>query len=388
MGGSTSGVVGTSGDRDWFRIALSAGGTYRFNLNGNSLGDPTLYLRDAAGTQLAFNDDANASLNSQINFTATTSGTYYLDAGAFSTGLGSYNLAVTTLGFVGTIGNDSIVGGIGDDSFLGSVGNDTLVGGSSGFDTVNYSALGGPVTLGAFGVLNKGANGIDRLVGIDSIVGSAGAGDTIDHSGAVSFGGVTVNGTDTNLNNGTVAVRGIGAPLPLSFNVSQFENVIGSIYDDSITGNQAANVLNGGSGNDTLNGDLGNDILNGGFGNDNLIGGLGIDILTGGAGNDAFIYTSIADSPSGFNRDVITDFELSFDRIDLSAIDANPFLLGNNAFTWTGFNGLINAAGQARFIQSGTNIVLQANTDANFGTFELEVQLNGLSTFASTNVIL
>jgi hypothetical protein len=186
---------------------------------------------------------------------------------------------------------------------------------------------------------------------------------------------VTVTGTTTNLTTGAVTVNGSGAPLPLSFNVQQFENVIGSNFNDSITGNSGANLLNGGSGNDILN------------------GGLGNDILTGGAGNDVFVYTSTLDSPSGANRDVITDFQRGFDRIDLSLIDSNPFnavfgINPNDAFIWQGLNGVINGVGQVRYIQSGANLVLQANTDFNFGNYELEIQLNALSSLSSADVIL
>jgi hypothetical protein len=91
IGGSASGVVNFNGDRDWFRLSLQAGRSYRFNLNGNTLSDPTLALRNATGTQLAFNDDFNGR-NSQISFNATTTGTFYLDAGAYNTGTGSYTL--------------------------------------------------------------------------------------------------------------------------------------------------------------------------------------------------------------------------------------------------------------------------------------------------------
>ncbi|MEY3825517.1 MAG: hypothetical protein RLZZ148_329, partial [Cyanobacteriota bacterium] len=96
VGGSRTGVVNFSRDRDWFGVSLQAGRSYRFNLNGNTLGDPTLALRNASGTQLAFNDDFNG-LNSQITFTPTIAGTYYLDAGAYSSGTGSYTvLAIDT----------------------------------------------------------------------------------------------------------------------------------------------------------------------------------------------------------------------------------------------------------------------------------------------------
>jgi Ca2+-binding RTX toxin-like protein len=284
---------------------------------------------------------------------------------------------------IGTNGNDSITGNndanvlsgrLGNDSLFGSSGNDKLDGGA-GADTANYSALGTTVTLGAFGVLNKGALGVDQLVSIETIVGSSLLGDTVNHSGAVSGGGVTVTGTTTNLSTGVVTVNGSGAPLPLSFNVQQFENVIGSNFNDSITGNNDANVLRGGLGNDTLN------------------GGLGRDTMTGGAGNDIFVYNRTTESPAGSNRDVITDFQRGFDKIDLSAIDANPFnaflsFNPNDAFTWKGLNGLISGIGQVRYIQSGANLLLQANTDFNFGNFELEIQLNALSSLSSTDVIL
>ena len=46
------------------------------------------------------------------------------------------------------------------------------------------------------------------------------------------------------------------------------ENGTGSMFDDTIIGNQEDNVLNGGAGNDVLQGFSGDDILTGGFGND------------------------------------------------------------------------------------------------------------------------
>jgi serralysin len=67
---------------------------------------------------------------------------------------------------------------------------------------------------------------------------------------------------------------------------SLIENAIGGAGDDSITGNQAANLLEGRLGNDTLRGLAGIDLLKGAEGNDTLEGGDGDDVLDGGAGND------------------------------------------------------------------------------------------------------
>ena len=55
--------------------------------------------------------------------------------------------------------------------------------------------------------------------------------------------------------------------------VSTFENVTGSMHNDTITGDYRFNVLNGMGGDDTLRG---------GGGADHLIGGAGADTLDGG----------------------------------------------------------------------------------------------------------
>ncbi len=87
------------------------------------------------------------------------------------------------------------------------------------------------------------------------------------------------------------------------------ENVLGSEFDDTLTGNSAANELAGGDGNDRLSG---------GGGNDTIDGGLGDDRLTGGGGNDTFIFAN------GYGNDTITDFvtgAATNDRIDVSDFD-------------------------------------------------------------------
>src|SRR5205085_6952052 len=60
------------------------------------------------------------------------------------------------------------------------------------------------------------------------------------------------------------------------------------------TGNNAANVITGGSGNDALSALLGNDTL---------IGGAGNDTMSGGLGNDVFVFQA------GFGHDTISDFD-------------------------------------------------------------------------------
>ena len=81
--------------------------------------------------------------------------------------------------------------------------------------------------------------------------------------------------------------------------------------------------------------------MNGGLDNDVLVGGLGRDVMTGGGGFERFDFNSAGESlPGLFSRDVITDFVgngiFAGDVIDVSTIDANVLLLGNQAFNFIG----------------------------------------------------
>ena len=377
----------------------------------------------------------------------------------------------------GTPGPDTILGTVFNELYLGLAGNDTLKGsagfdildGGAGTDVADYTSIGTVVTLKAFGILQKGVF-TDRLISIEKVVGSSLLGDTVDHSGAVTGGGFTVTGTTTDLAAGFAVVNGGPLPLPLTINIQNFENVIGSLYNDTITGNSSANVLSGAAGNDslfgldgndslsggdgddyldggfgfdTINGGNGNDttsyafysgpivanlttgvvsfpgnstltdtlisienliatngndsvtgnssanVLSGAAGNDTIIGGLGSDTLVGGSGNDIFRYFSTAESTSGaLNRDTIADFLLGTDWLDLSAIDANLSIAGDQAFTFLGSSAAFTNVGQLRYQVAGGNLFLYGNVDANFATSEFELQLSGLASIAATNIIL
>lgn len=162
-----------------------------------------------------------------------------IDASAFS---GS-----TTL--FGLAGNDSLAGGLGADSLVGGAGNDTLSGSLS-----NDTLIG--------------------TVGNDSLDGGGGT-DTADFSGAPA-------GVRVALKNGSA--RGDGKDR-----LRTIETVLGSAYNDVLTGNDLSNLLLGAGGNDRLNGLGGDDILVGELGFDRLLGGLGNDILLGGANDDLLV---------------------------------------------------------------------------------------------------
>ena len=139
----------------------------------------------------------------------------------------------------GRDGDDTLLGGGGDDRLVGGAGADILDGGE-GVDTADYSAA-------------------TSRVAVDLIHGNTDTG--VD--GAVYGGSEAVGDT-----------------------LSGIENVVGSGFADSLTGDDGANRLEAGAGGDWLNGRAGDDILDGGTGDDALSGGDGDDSLLGGAGAD------------------------------------------------------------------------------------------------------
>lgn len=87
VGQAVDGTLDYAGDHDWFRIQLQAGQSYRFGLTAageNGVTDPMLVIYDRSGTQLAYDDDGGEGLNSYLEFTAPTTGAYFLEARGFS----------------------------------------------------------------------------------------------------------------------------------------------------------------------------------------------------------------------------------------------------------------------------------------------------------------
>jgi hypothetical protein len=96
VSGSADGRIESANDRDWFAVNLTAGQTYNFHLNSAATGglrDPYLVLRDSVGDQLASNDDAPNSTNSLLTYTPSTTGTFYLEARDYNTGVGNYTVS-------------------------------------------------------------------------------------------------------------------------------------------------------------------------------------------------------------------------------------------------------------------------------------------------------
>jgi len=179
---------------------------------------------------------------------------------------------------------------------------------------------------------------------------------------------------------GTDTVLSSAATFTLATN---FENLtLTGTGNISGTGNAANNVMIGNSGANTLTGGAGVDTISGGDGNDIIVGGTGNDSMTGGLGNDTFVFNALNESGIGVgNNDVITDFSPG-DIIDLTALDANAGVAGDQAFTFIGSNAF-TAAGQLRVVLSGGDTIIQANTNAATGTIEFELRLLGAHTLTT-----
>lgn len=99
-GVAVSGTLEASFDLDIFAVHLVAGRTYLIEQRGSDSGSGTLddsfiVLRNADGTVVALDDDSGEGFDSALVFTPTTTGTYYLDAGAAYDGVGTYEVSVT-----------------------------------------------------------------------------------------------------------------------------------------------------------------------------------------------------------------------------------------------------------------------------------------------------
>ncbi len=163
----------------------------------------------------------------------------------------------------GGAGNDVLNGGSGADALRGQAGADKLNGGG-GVDTAFYDGVtagGVSVSLAVFGAQNTGGAGTDTLAGIENLSGSQFV-DTLTGDG----GNNLLQG-----NGGADTLRGSGG-------------------DDTLQGGDGSDSLYGGNGDDVLLGLNHNDALNGGAGADHMEGGIGNDNLAGGDGVDTAYY--------------------------------------------------------------------------------------------------
>ncbi len=227
---------------------------------------------------------------------------------------------------IGSEGNDQLVGEGGDDTLIGHGGDDTLSGeqdddiyrGGPGFDVAEYfdqAAAAGLVIGPMYVNLRTGiatGDGTDTLSGIEGATGSDkadtmigndkgnaffwlfGGNDTVRAGGGDDFvaPGIGANtlsggagedlvfylgGKDFDHDHPAVTVD-LGAGTSSSGDsLSGFEDVFGSLNDDTLIGGSGPNRLYGWLGDDVLKGRTGGDKLDGMDGSDRAYGGKGTD---------------------------------------------------------------------------------------------------------------
>ncbi len=139
-------------------------------------------------------------------------------------------------------GNDVITGDSGDDELAGGEGNDVLTGGT-GDDTIDGGAGDDELTPGS------GNNTLDGGEGEDIVIYLKALGANVE----------------LNMNRARIQHAEPESGNPLSFDddadsgvgvdtLTNIENVKGTHYDDTITGDENANLLKGLDGADTING--------------------------------------------------------------------------------------------------------------------------------------
>ncbi len=183
VGDEFHGHVSSASDSDWIAVDLVAGETYVFTVWGTGgsaagLSDTILTLRGATGNQILFNDDISSSVrSSQITYTATSTGTYYLDVGGYQTNTGSYILEAATN--VYTV--DQVVNQIAEYGW----GIDTPIAFGSSQIEVNLDAL----TAQGRQLARWALDMWESYTGLEFIEVSSGADITFDDDQAGAFAG-------------------------------------------------------------------------------------------------------------------------------------------------------------------------------------------------------
>lgn len=353
-------------------------------ISGSDLSTYGVAERNEDGT------DRNAIIANTISHTSKGATLIYGD--------GSYVSATEPMTTVqGTAGNDTLLGTSASEIFYGGAGNDTING-----------AAGGDILVGG--------------AGVDKLTGGTGADTFRFSSQSDSYRNATTSFDDTitdfDVTQDKIDLAGLGftglgngrgGTLQISYSASNDRTYIkdfdadasGNRFELILSGNLASTltannfifnrVVTGTSGNDTLTGSdsadtllglAGNDSLSGGAGDDKLDGGAGMDTLTGGAGADTFVFSSRLDSYRNYNTgganlgDLITDFNVASDKIDLSALGFTGLGDGKNDTVYL----VLNSAGTKTYIKSLT-------ADANGNRFEVALDGNYLNTLTSANFV-
>jgi Ca2+-binding RTX toxin-like protein len=236
----------------------------------------------------------------------------------------------------GGSGNDLILAGSDDDTVLAGLGADTIDAGR-GDDLIDLAGRTSDVRTVIAGY------GDDEVLagkGADAINGGAGQ-DLVSYAG--SGGAVVVDLAHKTASGGDAA----GDVL------RQIEDLIGSRFNDALTGNGLANVLDGGIGNDLLDGKAGVDLMAGGAGADTLRGGQGEDELDGGSGIDTAEYVGGAETMTidltlgaGYGGEAEGDSLSGIENVVVTPGPGFSILIGDSAANYL-FGGDVRGLGGA-----------------------------------------
>ncbi|KQP33801.1 hypothetical protein ASF49_08010 [Methylobacterium sp. Leaf104] len=230
---------------------------------------------------------------------------------------------------VGTDGADTILGLGGDDNILAGDGADVVRGGDGndfvdagdGRDVVFGGAGDDDILAGAGADMVYGDGGADRIL--------AGAGNDLVTAGSGNDTVIAGDGNDL-----IVAETGDGDDTYWGDEVGGGVG-IDTLDMSAITANITANlgtglagrggVASSQSGSDTL---WGIENIVTGSGDDHITASDAVNVMDGGLGADVYRFESAAAA----NGDTIASFQPG-DKVDLSGIDANQGVAGNQAFT-------------------------------------------------------
>ena len=278
----------TPTDQPTFSFARPSDGVASVSLtvtddDGSSTRTEILFVAgtDAADTiTIAPTSDNPDGLSITVNTTGSAQEFDRVDAVLVSTGDGDDVLDVdpnvmTPLSVLAGAGNDSVTSGGGDDFLEGGEGDDTVRAGG-GNDVIT--------SIGNDDLAGETGNDTYLIQGFSDKILREDGGDGVD---TINFAQVT-EGVTLNL-----GITGTAQPATETNDMvtlfGDFENLVGSDYDDTFTGNDLDNVVDSGEGNDLLFDAGGNDSYTGGGGDDSIIGASGNDTLDAGMGNDSVV---------------------------------------------------------------------------------------------------
>jgi Ca2+-binding RTX toxin-like protein len=277
----------------------------------------------------------------------------------------------------GGLGNDTLGGNAGNDWLDGEDGNDTVNGGlgddtledsgtATGIDTLNGGADRDTITgRGGADRLN-GEAGNDTLYTYDDAFAADivnGGADTDTFSFWNSWMSVYLDLTNQTLND--------GAAKNDRFSLIEFYE--GTVYDDFMYGDAAANTFDGRAGDDWMEGRDGNDRLIGGFGSDILHGGNGVDTFVLEAGNNGTYWPA----------DIIRDFLRGTDKLEISATAFGE----NVTFSASGGVSSGGAAPHLHFDTSNGRLWYDPDGIGTLSTPTLIATLEKLTTLATTDFV-